>query len=1238
MAFNPKDYKRFLNKFRPGGEYSKIPFEFDEEDKKLLESLVKEYQKLDKSKDEYINVDVKALVKDLEDRRKLLDSYKDQHADNQHYSSISMRMMKQQRGMLERVLLAKLEAGDINKETRKILVKQIKQLDKNIAQLKNNERSIQKGAAVANQMLQMTIGLTSYYDGSGGRTIIGNVKGVAKQLKKSITLTNLITTSLSKAVDAILSADKAAETAFKKGGFDNYFKTVQSSMSAGANGILFAESKLAEMDVSLLSGVRKIDREDMLKDSYRKNVVFGTKLKDIGVGAQDIVKINSVMVGAFNANAEQTLQSQKFVYAVSQQTGRGVRETFKDAAALMPVYVKYGRQGGQEMFRRMAHAAKRANVDVKDLMSLTERFDQSEDALEQAARFNALLGGQYLNGVELLRADPDQKVKLIADAYQKAEGELGSVDRNVKREIMANFQMKGDQFMNMVTGKFDDFDAKVTKKTPDPKKVAKINIDKDLDQAYKFSERMQAQMQKAGRNLIDIEKLKEKLPVYMQKVKTFIRNMDKWLPAIVAGIAAWKAAELFASRYGITKPYKVIDIMGGRGPGGGSGPKKPKKGPKGPKKPSMMDKFKRATIGKAGIGALSNRTMQGNLPKGLSASDFSKTGYEVISNKTGKRLYGNAAKTALIAGTASIPDMDNQYAFNKKVDKMHGKKLAFFHGGAFKTTGAMEVRKGGIDRSYVLKYLQQPKLTPSQISKMSGDQIESLLKSGHLFDNRSNRALKKRIRKLPYGQLGPAGSFIKKNYPGSSGSRRRSRRKKRRFKRSSFLGKLESDVRRAKRDFRYFKARQKRKARRVGRKTRRKVDSIKKTVTGKVTSVRDRIGSFFSGVGQSVSSGLSRAGRSISSTVSSATSYVKSTRLYKGTRELGRGLYEVAQGKHGGVMGALRGTARESKGVIKGYYKTVAERAAAVKNFVVDKTSAAWKSTVDTISAGVQKFKSFARKHITEPLVKFMKKHGIDDAVKKAKDGIVKGAKSFGATLLKVAGRVLGPALTAFFAHQEIKNAILSGAQGEELHNIVGGAFLKFLGGTVTGIAATALMDGVLAAITVGTGGMGAAVTIGLRFALQTIIYLIGDAAGRFMVENVLMPLFPSLAPFVGRQLMKLPMYKNLHAKLMAEQGKQAPPDIKVVGLPGSGNSSSMEDLNIQNETRPGAFQKQYDDTSGGAVSPAPVKKMEYERSKQDGLLLEKIHTIKTKILETASLERKISLNVDGRIIGEAAL
>ena len=572
MAVNLKAFEAFLKKFQEGGEYYPNAKDgMSKQDIALLNRFAKEFSKIQNSESPTDAINFEQLIKEQDIVRNYLDSMKGNFADEKHYHEVRMPIVRSQKNVLINQIRLHVKHQHLTPKQIEMIQKQIKLLSK-IQQVRRREEiSEKKGASVAEFMLQSTLGISTVYNGPGGKKIIGIVKGMAKQLKKSVTVTNIISTILLNAKEHFMMADKAAYHAFQSAGFENYTKDLQeTSEQLTTAAVVNPFGKIANMDIEIKNGVRSFHRMQFGTLAQRQMTAMAVELQQLGAESQDIVSLMSTMSGVFHDDAKDMVQAMDVMYGIAEETRRGVKQTAKDMAAAMPVYVKYGRAAGMDMFRRMSMVAAKANVDIKDLMDLTERFDNSEDALEQAARFNALLGGSFLNGLELLKAAPDEKVRLIADAYNRAEATMGVTSANVQRQIAENMNQSIGDFKAMVRGDFKDFEKEMSEKLDIPSIEKKME---DLISSKDAGEEMMARMTQIG---LKVTNALLQNDMILGTIKSLLREPEETIKKIVIVLGTIKAFSLASSIIGSPlRPMNIIDLMpgprGGRRGGGRRG-------------------------------------------------------------------------------------------------------------------------------------------------------------------------------------------------------------------------------------------------------------------------------------------------------------------------------------------------------------------------------------------------------------------------------------------------------------------------------------------------------------------------------------------------------------------------------------------------------------------------------------------------------------------------------------------
>ena len=134
-------------------------------------------------------------------------------------------------------------------------------------------------------------------------------------------------------------------------------------------------------------------------------------------------------------------QSKNFLSSLkgfADQAGVSMQNISKDLAANASELAKFGKQGVQ-VFKELEMASKQLGIEMSKLIQVSEQFTTFEGAASAAAKFNALLGGDFINSVNLLNAsmnDPIESFALFKDAMDRSGTSFEDMDNGMKR-VMA---------------------------------------------------------------------------------------------------------------------------------------------------------------------------------------------------------------------------------------------------------------------------------------------------------------------------------------------------------------------------------------------------------------------------------------------------------------------------------------------------------------------------------------------------------------------------------------------------------------------------------------------------------------------------------------------------------------------------------------------------------------------------------------------------------------------------------
>ena len=470
MSWTIQDFQRLGNLLVDMQDAGGTPDPDSEEFKKVEALLGKLYRAFQRSN--LANITVDQIINDLDKRRELVkkrgEIYLTEEETTQQLIAYGRRA---EQGLKEKILML-YNSEEASEEDIELLREELRIVQKSNKLMDAELKATQKGAATAEAILQATLGIRK-----NSMNVMAGVKGFGKGLKKSLNTANLFATAMSKLFEAYGSVDSARANLFKNTGMTGYTERIikvgnSLVMAHGANSKEVAGQMYEEINKARRSYGMVVAKEmDNMADT-------AGKLKRLGVSVEaytDITTFMSMNLGQSTAVQNATLAR---MFALGKDSKISPELMFREVAESIPIYSRYGNQFGQ-IFAGIHLAAKKTNVNIADLMTLTESLDQSDAAFKQAQKFNALLGGNFLNPTELLIAKPGEKIKLIADAYQRANQAIGNIHPRIVRDLYRNFGVDAQQFNNIVNARFEDYDKElnaVTKGNPKLQELFKKNI------------------------------------------------------------------------------------------------------------------------------------------------------------------------------------------------------------------------------------------------------------------------------------------------------------------------------------------------------------------------------------------------------------------------------------------------------------------------------------------------------------------------------------------------------------------------------------------------------------------------------------------------------------------------------------------------------------------------------------------------------------------------------------------
>lgn len=221
----------------------------------------------------------------------------------------------------------------------------------------------------------------------------------------------------------------------------------------------------------------------------------------------------------------------------ADETGITMQQLGKNIAGSREQIVKFG-QDGPKVFKEMSLASKQLGIELNTLFDITERFTTFEGAADAAGKLNAILGGDFINSVDLLTAgleDPTEAFRILKFGMDESGKSFMDLDNASRRAIAAAAGLTLEQASRIFTMDINSATAAMRDQEKTQKEMAKISGD---------MAGIQERLQKAFIALypaikpiiITFAELAEKFTEFMIGIAEYIKENPK-LVTVLQGLA-----------------------------------------------------------------------------------------------------------------------------------------------------------------------------------------------------------------------------------------------------------------------------------------------------------------------------------------------------------------------------------------------------------------------------------------------------------------------------------------------------------------------------------------------------------------------------------------------------------------------------------------------------------------------------------------------------------------------------
>jgi hypothetical protein len=334
--------------------------------------------------------------------------------------ALDIKNQKEQLAYYKRIAVAIGEGNEGYEEA----IAQVKKLTVDLEKLEKvtlkSASAFEKGAAEAENLVEGFLkmdkeGLRFFQTiGNGTTSIAGFAVGLSKLVKSGDLFVSAFQKVIANSINFAFEVDKQNAALKRATGAGNEYAGViaEAGLRYLEYGINAEDAAKATLD--LFGSFRDFTN---LSESEQTNIAATTAtLEKFGVSAKTTGQILDQATKSLYMNTQEAETLTREAEALARSIGKPISEVAGDLASAAPKLAFYGKQMF-DVFAQLERQSKATGLSVDSLLGLVgEKFDTFEGAGQAVGRLNAILGGPYLNSIDMLNATEAERLEMIKQA------------------------------------------------------------------------------------------------------------------------------------------------------------------------------------------------------------------------------------------------------------------------------------------------------------------------------------------------------------------------------------------------------------------------------------------------------------------------------------------------------------------------------------------------------------------------------------------------------------------------------------------------------------------------------------------------------------------------------------------------------------------------------------------------------------------------------------------------------
>jgi len=256
--------------------------------------------------------------------------------------------------------------------------------------------------------------------------------------------------------------------------------------------------------------------------------VFTAKMQQAGIDGKITSETFQLLNKTMGLQGQELIDTTDKLKNFGQAIKVSVGKLLLDMSAAAPVLAAHGKNM-VNVFKGLAAQAEVTGMQMGDLLGIAGQFDTFDQSADAVGKLNSILGGPYLNSIEMVYMSEEERIQAMRDSLELSGKSWDSMGRFEKKAVAAaagiNDAAKANEFFGTTSEAMADAAAKAEGDMTEGEKMTDLS-----ERATSFMARM-TQMVKG------IVPVFENMDDFLEKIETTFGNFQKnTLPKLKEGM------------------------------------------------------------------------------------------------------------------------------------------------------------------------------------------------------------------------------------------------------------------------------------------------------------------------------------------------------------------------------------------------------------------------------------------------------------------------------------------------------------------------------------------------------------------------------------------------------------------------------------------------------------------------------------------------------------------------------